>query len=134
MAEQSLQIECERILIYDAHCRLCVTAKKGLEHVEQSGEPLDVRWVPYQSEEAVCRLGAGYRPGRPEAAFLIEPDGNIKEGLDAFLPLLPGLWGGRFLQALTRIPFLKPLAYGLYRVVARYRYRLFGAVTGEEKI
>jgi len=29
---------------------------------------------------------------------------------------------------------LKPLAYALYRFVARYRYRLFGAVAVEEKI
>ena len=104
------------------------------EQLKQDGETRDVRWVPYQSEEAVCRLGTGYRSGRPEAAFLIEPDGNIKQGLDAFLPLLPGLRGGRLLQAFTRIPFLKPLAYALYRFVARYRYRLFGAVAVEEKI
>src|SRR4051794_21567355 len=92
---QSHEIGHERILIYDARCRLCVTAKKGMEQLEQGAKALDVRWVPYQSEEAMCRLGASYRPGQPEAAFLIEPDGNIKEGLDAFLPLLPGLRGGR---------------------------------------
>jgi len=131
---ESHKIEGERILIYDAHCRLCVTAKKGVEQLKQDGETPDVRWVPYQSEEAVGRLGTGYRSGRPEAAFLIEPDGNIKQGLDAFLPLLPGLRGGRLLQAFTRIPFLKPLAYALYRFIARYRYRLFGAVAVEEKI
>ena len=53
---ESHKIEGERILIYDAHCRLCVTAKKGVEQLKQDGETPDVRWVPYQSEEAVCRL------------------------------------------------------------------------------
>jgi predicted DCC family thiol-disulfide oxidoreductase YuxK len=115
----------ERVLIYDAQCRLCVTAKEG---VERLGKDLDVRWVPYQSDEASRRLGAQYRAGRPDAAFLVERDGTIKKGLDAFLPLLPGVRGGRILDALMRIPLLRPLAYLIYRAIARYRYRLFGSV------
>lgn len=116
----------ERILIYDGQCRLCVTAKSG---VERLGAPEDVRWVPYQSEEAARCLGKDYQPGRPDAAFLVETDGTIKQGLDAFVPLLPGLRGGRLLLALWRIRPLRPLAYLLYRVIARYRYRWFGTVT-----
>ena len=115
----------ERLLIYDGACRLCVTAKAGLERL--GGDP-SVRFIPYQSEEAVCRLGQVHRPGRPDAAFLVDRDGTIRRGLDAFLPLLPGLPGGRLLLALWRVPFLRPLAYLLYRVVARYRYAWFGQV------
>jgi predicted DCC family thiol-disulfide oxidoreductase YuxK len=123
--------ESERLLVYDAQCRLCVTAKEG---VERLGRGLDVRWVPYQSDEARGRLGAQYRAGRPDVAFLVERDGTIKKGLDAFLPLLPGLRGGRVLQAFMRIPFLRPLAYLIYRVIARYRYRLFGSMDCECKL
>ncbi|MDQ6735360.1 MAG: DUF393 domain-containing protein [Nitrospirota bacterium] len=123
--------ESERVLIYDAQCRLCVTAKEGMEHL---GKDLDVRWVPYQSDEAVRRLGAEYRPGRPDVAFLVERDGTIKKGLDAFLPLLPGLRGGRLLWGLMRIPFLRPLAYLIYRLIARYRYRWFGSVDCDCKL
>lgn len=119
------EVKPERVLIYDGHCRLCTAAK---ESVERLGKDLDVRWLPYRSAEAACRLGADYSHGRPDAAVLIEPDGEIKRGLDAFLPLLPGLRGGGVLQALMKVPFMKPLAYGLYWIVARYRYRLFGAV------
>lgn len=117
--------EPERILIYDGQCRLCVTAKEGIERV---GGPQGVRFVPYQSEEAARRLGSEYKPGRPDVAFLVERDGTISQGLDAFLPLLPGLPGGALLLALWRVPFLRPLAYLLYRVIARYRYRWFGQV------
>jgi predicted DCC family thiol-disulfide oxidoreductase YuxK len=113
----------QRVLIYDGQCRLCVTAKSGIERL---GDPEDVRWVPYQSEEAARRLGKDYQPGRPDAAFLVEPDGTVTKGLDAFVPLLPGLRGGRLLLVLWRVPFLRPIAYLLYRVIARYRYRLFG--------
>ena len=118
----------ERILIYDGQCRLCVTAKEGLERLEGARVDGKVRFVPYQSEEAARCLGSEYRPGRPEVAFLVDADGRVRRGLDAFLPMLPGLRGGRMLLALMQIPVLKPLADLAYRVVARYRYRWFGQV------
>lgn len=114
-----------RTLIYDGQCRLCVTAKEGLERL---GPDPDVRFVPYQSEEAACQLGAEYKPGRPGVAFLVEPDGTISRGLDAFLPLVPGLPGGRVLHAVLRVPLIRPLASLAYRLVARYRYSWFGSV------
>ena len=116
----------QRILIYDGQCRLCVTAKEALERRADSG---GVRFVPYQSEEAAHCLGSDYTSGRPDAAFLVEDDGTIKKGLDAFVPMLPGLRGGWVLLVLWRMPLLRPMAYALYRLVARYRYRWFGAVT-----
>ena len=115
-----------RVLIYDDQCRLCVTAKEGLER-ERAGT--DVRFVPYQSEEAARRLGAAYKPGRPDAAFLVEGDGTISKGLDAFLPLVPGLRGGRVLHAILKVPLVRPLADLAYRLVARYRYKLFGSIS-----
>lgn len=114
-----------RVLIYDDQCRLCVTAKEGLE---RAGEGTEVRFVPYQSEEAAHRLGADYKPGRPDAAFLVEGDGTISRGLDAFLPLVPGLRGGRVLHTILKIPLVRPLAELAYRLVARHRYKLFGSV------
>lgn len=119
----------ERTLIYDGECRLCVTAKAGLERL--GGEPM-VRFIPYQSEEAARHLGAGYKPGRPDVAFLVELDGRISRGLDAFLPLLPGIRGGRFLLALLKFPLARQLALLVYRVVARYRYQLFGPVSSKD--
>jgi predicted DCC family thiol-disulfide oxidoreductase YuxK len=117
-----------RVLIYDGECRMCVAAKEGLERLGAAGEA--VRFVPYQSDEAACHLGAAYRPGRPEVAFLVDPEGRISQGLDAFLPLLPGLPGGRVLRALLRLPFGRAVGSLAYRVVARNRYRWFGAVKG----
>lgn len=89
---------------------------------------MHVRFLPYQSDEAARRLGNEYVPGRPEVAFLVEENGAIRKGLDAFLPLLPGLKGGRLLYRLTQVSWVRPLAYLLYRLVARYRYRVFGSV------
>jgi predicted DCC family thiol-disulfide oxidoreductase YuxK len=114
------------ILIYDGECRLCVTAKEGIERRQKAAPGL--RYIPYQSEEAKARLGGTYKTGRPDAAFLVDQQGRIIEGLDAFVPLLPGLPGGRVMLALLRLPFGRTLANLAYRVVARNRYRWFGAV------
>ena len=119
----------ERTLIYDGECRLCVTAKAGLERMDVVQT---VRFIPYQSEEAACRLGTDYKPGRPDVAFLVEQDGRISRGLDAFLPLLPGLRGGRFWLALLKVPLARPVALLVYRVVARYRYQLFGPASSKD--
>jgi len=123
-----MESESRRILIYDARCRLCVTAK---EVIERSGSQ-DVRFVPYQTEEAAGRLGSAYAPGRPDAAFLVDQDGTIHRGLDAFAALLPGIRGGKLLLLLLRIPLIRPLGYLLYRLIARHRYRLFGEVTNRQ--
>jgi predicted DCC family thiol-disulfide oxidoreductase YuxK len=118
----------ECLLLYDGRCRLCVTAKQGLERLETRSGGSHVRMVAYQSDEAKQLLGESYRPGRPAVAFLVRPDGEITSGLDAFLPLLPGLTGGRLLAVLFKLPLVKPLGYLFYRLVARYRYRIFGEV------
>jgi predicted DCC family thiol-disulfide oxidoreductase YuxK len=114
------------LLIYDGRCRMCVTAKSGLERLTNEGEA--PRLIPYQSDEARRLLGPRYHGGRPDAAFLVAPDGRITSGLDAFLPLLPGLKGGRVLAWLFALPLAKPLAYWVYRLVAKYRYAVFGEV------
>jgi predicted DCC family thiol-disulfide oxidoreductase YuxK len=118
----------DRILIYDGQCRLCVTAKEGLERL---GGEQAIRFVPYQSDEAARCLGNDYKPDRPEVAFLVEREGTIRRGLDAFLPMLPGLPGGKLLLTLMRVPPFRPLAHLAYRIVARHRYRWFGEVKPE---
>ena len=120
------QTEC--LLIYDDRCRLCVTAKEEIERLAAKGPPANVRMIAYQSDEARKVLGPRYRPGRPDVAYLVRPGGEIAGGLDAFLPLLPGLRGGWLFTRLFRLPLARPFGYLIYRIVARYRYRLFGEV------
>lgn len=128
MADPSDKAPQACLLIYDGECRLCVTAKKGLERLEMQEDATPIRMVPYQSDEAKQALGVVYRPGRPDVAFLIRSDGEIASGLDAFLALLPGLKGGRLLSGFFSIPLVKPIGYLLYWCVARYRYAVFGKV------
>jgi predicted DCC family thiol-disulfide oxidoreductase YuxK len=124
--DESSFLDPPQCLIYDGRCRMCVMAKGGLEQLAGEGKAL--RMIPYQSGEAERLLGPHYRGGRPEAAFLVASDGRIASGLDAFLPLLPGLKGGRVLARLCALPLVKPLGHWIYRLVAKYRYEVFGEV------
>ncbi len=78
-------------------------------------------------------LGSEYRPGRPEVAYWVADDGQIRRGLDAILPLLPNIPGGRLLAAFLSMPAFKPMASRLYGFVARNRYRWFGALQGNRQ-
>lgn len=114
------------LLIYDGECQLCVSTKHKLERAGVGQVGSDIRFLPYQSDEAKQVLGENYRPGRPDVAFLVRSSGEVCRGLDAFLPLLPRLPGGRWLLWCLRIPVIRGLAVWGYRVVARHRYHLFG--------
>ncbi len=128
MTDQPSDPRSECLLIYDGECRFCVAAKQQVEQLAKPGESGPIRMITYQSDEARQRLGAAYVPGRPDAAFLVQPSGKVTKGLDAFLPLLPGLRWGKALALLLHIPLMAPIAYAIYAVIARHRYRLFGAV------
>lgn len=115
------------LLVYDGECRLCVSTKQKLEALGVGQAESEVRFLAYQSEAAKRILGSNYRSGRPDMAFLIRPSGEVLQGLDAFLPLVPNLPGGKFLLWWLRFPSAKRLAEWGYRIIARHRYQWFGA-------
>lgn len=49
-------------------------------------------------------LGQDYRQGRPETAFLVRPSGEVLQGIEAFLPLLSSLRGGKVLLWILQWP------------------------------
>jgi predicted DCC family thiol-disulfide oxidoreductase YuxK len=103
--------------------------KSKLERMKMGQAGVNIRFIPHQSEEAMKVLGPDYRPGRPETAFLIKPSGEILYNLEAFLPFVPNLPGGKFLLWMLRFPLARPLAEWSYRIIARHRYRWFGEIT-----
>jgi predicted DCC family thiol-disulfide oxidoreductase YuxK len=114
------------LLVYDGRCQLCVSTKQKLEELGVGRAESDVRFLAYQSEAAKRMLGSNYRPGRPNVAFLIRPSGEVVQGVEAFLPLVPILPGGKLLLWWLRFPSAKRLAEWGYRMVARHRYQWFG--------
>jgi predicted DCC family thiol-disulfide oxidoreductase YuxK len=117
------------LLIYDANCRLCVAAKEGLDRAGIGLPGSGVRMIPYESQEAASALGEQYRPGPPSMAYLVSPAGGVAQGIDAFLPLMHGLPGRKFVRWMLQWSITRSLAERAYRWIARHRYRLFGAVT-----
>jgi predicted DCC family thiol-disulfide oxidoreductase YuxK len=85
--------------------------------------------IPYESQEAASALGEQYQPGPPSMVYLISPAGGVSQGVDAFLLLIQGLPGGKFVWWMLQWSLTRSLAERAYRWIARYRYRLFGAVT-----
>ncbi len=59
-------------------------------------------------------------------AFLIRPSGEVLQGLDALLPLVPNLPGGKLLLWWLGFPSVKRLAEWGYCMIARHRYQWFG--------
>lgn len=103
------------------------------ETIQERDEGTGARFVKYQDQEAEQRLGPHYRPGEPDVAFLVEPDGTVRRGLDAFVPLLPRIRGGRIILFLLRLPFGRAIGKLAYGLIARYRYRWFGAVQEQDR-
>lgn len=116
------------VLIYDGACRLCVTVKQRLDGAGLGASGAGLRMVPYESEEAAKVLGDLYRPGPPAMALLVHPSGQVLQGLEAFLPLAPGIPGGRAVRWMLRRAFVWALAERVYRWMARHRYWIFGSV------
>lgn len=116
------------LLIYDAHCRFCVAAKEGLDRAGMGAAESGVRLIPYDSQDAMLALGDRYRPGPPSMAYLVSSGGTVSQGLDAFLPLLSRLPGGRVIRWMMRWSVTRALAERVYGLIARHRYRLFGTV------
>jgi predicted DCC family thiol-disulfide oxidoreductase YuxK len=85
------------LLLYDGECRLCIFVKSKLDQLRVGQAGTDVRFLTYQSDEALIALGREYRPGRPAVAFLIRPFGEVLQGLNALLSLVPNLPGGKLL-------------------------------------
>ncbi|TKB61982.1 MAG: DUF393 domain-containing protein [Nitrospira sp.] len=87
---------------------------------------MDIRFLTYSERRGQTGPRRVYRPGRPETVFLIQPSGEVLKGLDAFLPLVPNLPGGKLLLWWLGFPFSKRLAEWGYGMIARHRYQWFG--------
>jgi predicted DCC family thiol-disulfide oxidoreductase YuxK len=110
----------------NGECRLRVFVKTKLDQLRVGQAGTDVRFLTYQSDEALVALGQECRPGRPAVAFLIRSSGEVLQGLNAFLPLVPNIPGGKLLLWWLGSPSEKRLAEWGYGMIVRHRYQWFG--------
>jgi predicted DCC family thiol-disulfide oxidoreductase YuxK len=87
-----------------------------------------VQMIPYESQEAVRALEEQYRPGPPSMVYLISSAGGVPQGVDAFLPLMHGLPGGKFVRWMLQWSITRRSAERVSRWIARHRYRLLSTV------
>ena len=118
---------CRGLLIFDGECRLCMSVKTFLEkHKRLDG----IQFIPYKSLEACRALTHEYKQGeRPKYAYLIQTNGVVKRGMEAFLPLMAHGRMRTCLTVLWKIPGVRCVSHRLYHLVACHRYQWFGAFT-----
>lgn len=114
------------IVLFDGVCNLCNGVVRFIIRRDPEG---CFRFAAQQSEVGQALLE---RYGIPQHQALADSVVVIAEGRafldsDAALEILRRLRGCGWLYALRHLP--KPLRDGLYRLVARNRYRLFGRRT-----
>lgn len=110
-------------LIYDSHCRLCVAVKRTLEQ-----HSTHIQFVPYDSPKAAECLGKNYQADRrPPMAYWVDEQGTVIGGLEAFFPFFYGLTTGKIFMFFWRFYLCRQIMTGLYKFVAKHRYRWFGA-------
>lgn len=108
-------------LVYDGDCRFCVRSANLIASWDRDGA---IDLVPFKHG------GLGERfPWIPEGAYreamqLIGPGNETLGGAAAAERLVKILPGGRPLGCLFALPFARPVADRVYRLVARNRSRL----------
>jgi predicted DCC family thiol-disulfide oxidoreductase YuxK len=109
-------------MVFDGVCNFCSGTVRLVAAMDRRGA---IRFAPTQSDVGLrlCAL-AGVDAADP-STFLFFDRGEALEASEAMARLAARLaWPWRWLRWLRLVP--RPLRDGLYRLVARNRYRLFG--------
>lgn len=104
-------------LVYDGECGFC---RRAMERVRRWDREHRLRYVPFQDEAGVARLGVSL-PALAAAMHLILPDGRVYAGADAAPEILRLLPGKGWLAAPFALPGALPIARRVYAWIARQR-------------
>ncbi|MCP3167070.1 thiol-disulfide oxidoreductase DCC family protein [Myxococcus qinghaiensis] len=110
------------VILYDGHCRICSGAAREFQRM------LGGRGTQLRSfrDEGVLEAFPGISAERCENAMqLVQADGRVLEGAEAIVRALGRHPLGRLLYVYY-VPGLRQLSDVLYRVLARYRFKIAG--------
>ena len=98
------------------------------QKLEQTVDSKRVQFVPYDSQQAVEYLGKSYLTGYPPAmAYWVDEKGTVIGGLEAFFPFLSRHAIGKIFMFFWTFRAWRRMTTALYGLVAKHRYRWFGA-------
>lgn len=111
------------LVLFDGHCALCSGFVQRLLERDHRGV---LHFAPLQSAVAKTRLdAAGLDAEALDSVVFVDAGGRAHVKSDAFFAIMRTLGRAyRYLGVLQVLP--KGLRDGVYDVVARYRYRVFG--------
>lgn len=116
------------VLLFDGECGLCNKAVRFLLRIDRRGR---LRFAPLQGPSAQDYLRSRGLPTDDFDSMMLIPDWERREQMDPLLRTNAALAAVRetggpwaMLRVLRVIP--APLRDLLYKIVARFRYRLFG--------
>lgn len=110
------------IVLYDGTCHLCA---RSVQFIIQRDPKGHFRFAPLQSDVARQLLQQHSYEIEKVSSVLLFSKGQLHARSDAALLILRHLTGGwRLLSFLKIVP--RPLRDFFYRLIARYRYHLFG--------
>jgi predicted DCC family thiol-disulfide oxidoreductase YuxK len=110
-------------VLYDAQCGLCTITVERLRKLPTRAELI---FLPLQ-EAGAAQLPSGIQYEDMLAELhVIDGPGSIYRGADAVIRIVTTIPALAWLAPLYRLPGLRPIAYVLYRFIAKHRYRLFG--------
>jgi len=113
------------VVIYDGECPIC---QGGVRWVERRALPGQFEFLPCQSPERRARFSWMAEATCLEALQLVLPDSRVLSGEAAIREILRRLRAWRWLARLFGLPGVRFFAPSLYRLVARHRYAISGAV------
>jgi len=112
------------VIFYDGHCGLCHCAVKFV--LKHDGAGAAFRFAPLQGETFQARVPVDRRDGLPDSMAVQAHGGGLLVRSDACVHVLRRLGGRwRIIAALVAV-IPRPLRDGLYALLARIRYRVFG--------
>ncbi len=111
-------------ILYDGDCKFC---RAGADWVRAHDRMGRFDLLPYQGEEVAARFPALDPADISREMHLVTADGRTLRGVDAAAHVFRGLPGCGWLGTVLGSRALGPLAWPVYRWVARRRRNLPGA-------
>jgi predicted DCC family thiol-disulfide oxidoreductase YuxK len=112
------------VVIYDGHCKFCTAMVKNLASWDAAGRRL--AFLSLHDPEVATRYPQLTYDQLMKEMYLIDRQGRIHRGAEAFRYLTTRLPRLYLLAPLVHIPFSLPFWRWAYQQVAKRRYRIMG--------